>query len=139
MVDVACGTNDHDGVVAALEVGERNAWRRWAAGIGKTMVLVADGGTVLARNIGAQYSAWRPAAASPVTEVSMQEHQSPLPRRTMLGGAATAGAAAVVASLMPLSPQAPVAPAQEASGPAEPPAGYQITEHVKSYYAKARI
>jgi hypothetical protein len=68
----------------------------------------------------------------------MQERQNPLARRAMLGGAATAGAAAVVASLVPAAPRTPAA-TPTASGPAEAPAGYQLTQHVKSYYAKARV
>jgi hypothetical protein len=87
----------------------------------------------------AQISAAQPQAASPVTEASMSERKNPLARRAMLGGVATAGAAAVVAWQVPARLQAPPVVAQGAVDPAETAQGYQLTDHVKSYYAKARI
>ncbi len=69
----------------------------------------------------------------------MTERKETLARRTWLGGAATAGAAAVAVALLPSAPKPTV---QAAAPSAEPPAesdGYQLTEHVKQYYASARI
>jgi hypothetical protein len=69
----------------------------------------------------------------------MQDPKQTLARRALLGGAATAGTAAVVASLVPVTPQAPTAVAVGWGGATETPSGYQLTDHVKSYYAKARV
>jgi hypothetical protein len=49
-----------------------------------------------------------------------------------------AGAAATVAALIPSAPQ-PAAPAGTATAAADKPLGYQLSEHVKRYYATARI
>jgi nitrous oxide reductase len=69
----------------------------------------------------------------------MPETKQTLARRTWLGATATAGAAAAAVTLLPSSPQ-PTAPTAAAKGapPAEP-GGYQLTEHVKQYYASARV
>lgn len=60
-----------------------------------------------------------------------------LNRRTVFAGAGTVGALAAVATVLPGAPKAPVSAA-----PAKPLAeagGYQLTEHVKQYYATARV
>ncbi len=63
-------------------------------------------------------------------------------RRLWLGGAAAIGAAATAAALVPSGPQqqplAPHAQGPEAA-PVPAPSGYQLTEHVKRYYATARV
>ncbi|MGL6109305.1 MAG: formate dehydrogenase [Rubrivivax sp.] len=71
----------------------------------------------------------------------MPDHKTTLARRTWLGGAATAGAAAAAVTLLPSAPK-PKPTAQAAAPTVEPaagPSGYQLTEHVKQYYASARI
>lgn len=59
-------------------------------------------------------------------------------RRTVFAGAGTVGALAAVAAVLPGSPQAPVKTAQAQPTPNEG-GGYQLTDHVKQYYATARI
>jgi len=61
-----------------------------------------------------------------------------LTRRTVFAGAGAAGALAAVAAVLP----GPVkAPAQATATPPEPTegTGYRLTEHVKRYYATARV
>ena len=61
-----------------------------------------------------------------------------LSRRTVFVGAGVAGAVGAVAAVTAASkvqPALPVAAAQAA----EPAAGYQLTDHVKHYYATARV
>ena len=60
-----------------------------------------------------------------------------LDRRTLLAGAGAMGAAGVVAAVASHREVAP-APAQTAEARLEPGGGYQLTEHVKRYYATAR-
>ena len=69
----------------------------------------------------------------------MSDHKKPLARRTWLGGAATAGAAAAAAVLLPSAPKPTVQAAAASTAPTAEPAGYQLTEHVKQYYASARV
>ena len=69
----------------------------------------------------------------------MSQSQSKLSRRTLFGAAATTGAVAAVASLMPSQKVEPEALADE---PRQPPArggGYQLSEHVKQYYQTTRL
>jgi hypothetical protein len=61
-----------------------------------------------------------------------------LNRRTALAGAGAVGALAAAATVLPGAPQAPAAVAQTPPAP-DKAAGYQLTEHVRQYYAKARI
>ena len=67
----------------------------------------------------------------------MSQPGSKLSRRTLFGAAATTGAVAAAATLLPSRQPEPVAqPAQE------PPArggGYQLSEHVKQYYQTTRL
>jgi hypothetical protein len=69
----------------------------------------------------------------------MQDSKPLSNRRTVLAGAGTVGALAAAAAVLPLAREAApgaqpaVAPAADASG------GYQLTEHVKRYYATARL
>jgi hypothetical protein len=69
----------------------------------------------------------------------MSDHKQPLARRTWLGGAATAGAAAAAAVMLPSAPKPMVQAGAESTAPAAEPGGYQLTEHVKQYYASARV
>jgi nitrous oxide reductase len=70
----------------------------------------------------------------------MTERKHVIARRTWLGAGATAGAAAAAAVLLPSGPKStPQASAQPAAAPVVEPEGYQLTEHVKQYYASARI
>ena len=69
----------------------------------------------------------------------MSQSQNKLSRRTLFGAAATTGAVAAVASLLPTQPAEPEALTEK---PAEPPArggGYQLSEHVKQYYQTTRL
>jgi len=58
-------------------------------------------------------------------------------RRTAFIGAGTAGALAAAAAMLPRAELPAVVQAE--STPAEPKSGYQLTDHVKQYYATARI
>lgn len=69
----------------------------------------------------------------------MTESKQALARRTWLGGAATAGAAAAAVVLLPSAPKPTVEAAAAATEPVAEPGGYQLTEHVKQYYASARV
>ena len=69
----------------------------------------------------------------------MSQSRNKLSRRTLFGAAATTGAVAAVASLLPATQPEPQPQAQ---GPQEPPTrggGYQLSEHVKHYYQTTRI
>ncbi len=57
-------------------------------------------------------------------------------RRTVFAGAGVAGALAATTALPLARPPAGPAPAEAAP---ERTGGYQLTEHVKLYYAKARL
>jgi hypothetical protein len=69
----------------------------------------------------------------------MTEPKQNLARRTWLGGAATAGAAAAAAVLLPSAPKPAVQAGAAPTAPVAEPGGYQLTEHVKQYYASARV
>jgi hypothetical protein len=69
----------------------------------------------------------------------MTERKQALARRTWLGGAATAGAAAAAAVLLPSAPKPAVQAAAVSTAPAAESDGYRLSEHVKQYYASARI
>lgn len=62
-----------------------------------------------------------------------------LSRRTAMAGAGTAGALAAAAALLPGTRPTPTEPAdaKAATDPGGP--GYRLTEHIRQYYAKARI
>ncbi len=66
--------------------------------------------------------------------------QSPLPtinRRAAFLGAGTVGALAAAAAVLPRA-ELPAAVTTTLAGP-EAKSGYQLTDHVKQYYATARI
>jgi hypothetical protein len=71
----------------------------------------------------------------------MKTDSERIKRRLWLGGAASVGAAVV--GSMALSQRNPVAAvvnhADKAAPTSEPATGYQLTEHVKRYYATARV
>ncbi len=69
----------------------------------------------------------------------MNDQSQPTGRRAVLGGAAVAGGLAAVASLLPEQKAADVTPALQAQTTATDTKGYQLSEHVKRYYATARI
>jgi uncharacterized phage protein gp47/JayE len=69
----------------------------------------------------------------------MNDRKESLARRTWLGGAATAGAAAVAVSLLPSAPEQAAKVATADADVPEASKGYQLTEHVKQYYASARV
>lgn len=60
-----------------------------------------------------------------------------LDRRTVFAGAGAAGALAVAAVVLPGAPSAPSATVARAK-PGRQDGAYQLTEHVKQYYDKAR-
>ena len=69
----------------------------------------------------------------------MRDPKKSLERRTLLAGAGTAGALAAAAVALP-SAHTAAPPAQAGAAPAADKAeGYRLTEHVKRYYATARI
>ena len=71
----------------------------------------------------------------------MTHPASPTPplvqRRTLFAGAGAAGALAVVATVLPSAEKAAVKTA--AASVPEATGGYQLTDHIKQYYATARI
>ena len=71
----------------------------------------------------------------------MKIQSEPIKRRTWLGGVASVGA--VVAGSIALAQRNTVttviANADNVAPVTEPGTGYQLTEHVKRYYATARI
>jgi hypothetical protein len=70
----------------------------------------------------------------------MSQAPSKLSRRTLFAGAGTAGAVAVVASLLPAAQPVEQEQASKELKPApEKGGGYQLTEHVKQYYQTTRL
>ena len=71
----------------------------------------------------------------------MKKDSESIKRRTWLGGVASVGVA--VAGSIALAQRNPVttaiANADSVAPVSEPSTGYQLTEHVKRYYATARI
>jgi hypothetical protein len=70
----------------------------------------------------------------------MTEPKQAIARRTWLGGAAAAGAAAAAAVILPSAPEPSAVQAAAARAePVDETAGYRLSEHVKQYYASARV
>ena len=70
----------------------------------------------------------------------MSPPKSKLSRRTLFAGAATAGAAAAVFSLMPSAvPRVPAQSVPALQPPPERGGGYQLTERVKQYYKSTLV
>ena len=70
----------------------------------------------------------------------MKADNDAIKRRTWLGSAASVGA--LVAGSIAIGSRNPVAEVVTSAEPApipEPSTGYQLTEHVKRYYATARV
>lgn len=65
-------------------------------------------------------------------------NDSALRRRSLFAGAGAVGALAVAAAVLPRVQPAPQ-PQADATPAATDQAGYQLTEHVKQYYATARL
>ena len=59
-------------------------------------------------------------------------------RRTVFAGAGVAGALAAAAAVLPSAAKLP-APVAAALPPPDEPDGYRLTDHVKQYYATARV
>ena len=69
----------------------------------------------------------------------MNKPASPtISRRTVFAGAGAASALAAAAVVLPRTPQ-PVATAAAALSEPAATGGYQLTDHVKQYYATARV
>lgn len=68
----------------------------------------------------------------------MSQPDSKLSRRTLFGAAATTGAVAAAATLLPV-PREAEAPADPAKPPPKRGGGYQLSEHVKQYYQTTRL
>lgn len=74
----------------------------------------------------------------PKATVPMNASDSqPVARRKLFVGAGALGAMGAVAAVLPLRQEAPSAPPVVQADPAG--GGYQLTEHVLSYYRTARI
>jgi hypothetical protein len=70
----------------------------------------------------------------------MKDPKAPIPRRGVIAGAGAVGAMAAVATVMPSAPQSSAASAgSDAAPPADAAPGYRLTEHIRRYYATARI
>ena len=71
----------------------------------------------------------------------MKKDSETIKRRTWLGGAASVGVivAGSIALAQRNSVTAVIANADDIAPVSEPATGYQLTEHVKRYYATARI
>ncbi len=68
----------------------------------------------------------------------MRDPRQSLDRRTVLAGASTVGALAAAAVVLPAVQS--TAPQEAGAKPLpDTAAGYRLTEHVKRYYASARI
>jgi hypothetical protein len=68
----------------------------------------------------------------------MRDPKQAVNRRAALAGAGTVGALAAVATMLPaIKPRAPGASGVEPA--ADEASGYRLTEHIKRYYATARI
>jgi len=68
----------------------------------------------------------------------MSDTQGKLSRRTLFAGAATTGAVAAAATLMPAAQHADLAPPTPKLPP-EKGGGYELSEHVKRYYQTTRL
>ncbi|PUE11481.1 formate dehydrogenase [Limnohabitans sp. T6-5] len=70
----------------------------------------------------------------------MSEKSSPVSRRSLFAGAATVGAVAAAASVLPtvIKNNLPAAPAMALPKP-ERGGGYSLSEHVQRYYKTTRI
>jgi hypothetical protein len=70
----------------------------------------------------------------------MKHPKAPLPRRGVIAGAGAVGALAAAATVMPSAPSPDAVPAGgDAAKPADATPGYRLTEHIRRYYATARI
>lgn len=69
----------------------------------------------------------------------MKQSQEKLARRTVLGGAATAGVALGAAALVGARPSPAPVVERTAQAPTPDDGGYRLTEHIQQYYASARI
>jgi len=81
-----------------------------------------------------------PSTADPVQEADpMSKPNSPIVgRRTVMAGAGAVGALAAASALRPSGTTAVASQAATTPQPAVN-SGYRLTEHIKLYYAKARV
>lgn len=70
-------------------------------------------------------------------ESAAPQHAQALSRRRLFAGAGAVGAVAAAAAVLPLSKNLNAVVAEAA--PVAGKTGYQLTEHVQSYYRTARI
>jgi hypothetical protein len=68
----------------------------------------------------------------------MSQQDNKVSRRTLFAGAATTGAVAAAATLLPAVQEAAEAPLQ-AKEPPQRGGGYELSEHVKRYYQTTRL
>jgi hypothetical protein len=69
----------------------------------------------------------------------MQEPKKPVDRRTMLAGAGAVGALATTAVMLPGADKTVAAQPADTKPAPDTAGGYRLTEHIKRYYATARI
>lgn len=69
----------------------------------------------------------------------MPERKPVIDRRAAIGGAATVSAAAVAAALLPGGRGAEPMRSAQASEATPSAPGYRLTDHIRQYYARARI
>jgi hypothetical protein len=70
----------------------------------------------------------------------MKDRKPTIDRRTALAGAGTAGALVAAAAVLPsVQGGAPAPSDAETQAASDAAPGYRLTEHIKRYYASARI
>jgi hypothetical protein len=69
----------------------------------------------------------------------MSDRKQSAPRRAVLAGAGAVGALAAAATVLPAARGAAQAQAPQDKAAPDAAAGYRLSEHVKRYYATARI
>jgi hypothetical protein len=69
----------------------------------------------------------------------VKDQKEPMGRRKLLGGAATVGAAVAAVTLLPGQAPEPKLAAKEATATDDGQSGYRLTEHIRRYYATARV
>jgi hypothetical protein len=70
----------------------------------------------------------------------MNDPKVPMPRRGVIAGAGAVGAIAAVATVLPSAPTTAASEVGDgAAKPSDGASGYRLTEHIRRYYATARI
>jgi hypothetical protein len=70
---------------------------------------------------------------------AMKDPKPSVDRRAVMAGAGAVGALAAAASLLPGAKPETASTQAASAAPPDTAAGYRLTEHVKRYYATARI